>query len=323
MGRGLRGGPAAKGPAVSIEGAGGSRLQAGPRFFLGVDGGATRCRARLRDAAGAFLAEVEGPAANVYVDFEGAIATARAEIEATCAKAGIGAADRPRLALGLGLAGLSSADDARRVESRFTGMGGVRAANDAVTACRGAHGGADGALVISGTGSAAIARVRGREIVIGGRGFLIGDDGSAARVGADAIRAALRAHDGLGPTSPLTQEVMRRFRDDPLVAIQWAIGAKPSGYGAFSPLVFQRAGEGDEIALAIVRAAARAVDALIRAVQALGAERVAVVGGLSGAIRPYLEAASQAALRRPLFDAADGAILLAGGVLPASESVAT
>jgi glucosamine kinase len=294
-------------------------LQAGARFFLGVDGGATRCRARLRDAGGASLAEVEGPAANIYVDFDGAIAAARAQIEAACAEAGLAAADRARLALGLGLAGLSSADDAARVEARFSDLAGVRAANDAVTACRGAHGGADGALIVAGTGSAAIARVGGRETVIGGRGFLLGDDGSAARVGADAVRAALRAHDGLGPTSPLTREVMRRFRDDPLVAIQWAIGAKPSGYGAFSPLAFERAREGDEIALAIVRAAARAVDALIGAVKALGAERVAMVGGLSAVIRPYLEAASQAALRRPLFDAADGAILLAGGVLPASE----
>ncbi|HYA75019.1 MAG TPA: BadF/BadG/BcrA/BcrD ATPase family protein, partial [Roseiarcus sp.] len=241
-------------------------MQPDPRFFLGVDGGATRCRARLRDTAGALLAEVEGPAANIYVDFDGAIGAARAQIEAVCAKAGLAAADRARLALGLGLAGLSSADDAKRVEALFDGMAGARAANDAMTACLGAHGGADGALVIAGTGSAAIARVRGREIVIGGRGFLLGDDGSAARVGADAIRAALRAHDGLGPTSPLTQEVMRRFRDDPLVAIQWAVSAKPAGYGAFAPLVFERAEAGDEIALAIIRAAARAIDALIRAV---------------------------------------------------------
>jgi len=52
-------------------------------------------------------------------------------------------------------------------------------------------------LVIAGTGSAAVARVGGqRGRVIGGRGFLLGDDGSIARVGAEAIRAALRAHDG-------------------------------------------------------------------------------------------------------------------------------
>ncbi len=265
------------------------------------------------------LAAAEGPAANIYVDFDGAITTVRAQIDAVCAKVGLAAGDCARFALGLGLAGLSSAEDAKRVEARFEGLAGVRAANDAVTACLGAHGGADGALVIAGTGSAAIARVGGRATVIGGRGFLLGDDGSAARVGVDAVRAALRAYDGLGPTSPMTQEVMRRFRDDPIAAIQWAISAKPSGYGAFSPLVFQRAAEGDEVALPIVRAAARAVDALIAAAQALGAERVALVGGLSEPIKPYLATPSQAALREPLFDAVDGAILLAGGVLPASE----
>jgi glucosamine kinase len=290
------------------------------RFFLGVDGGATRCRARLRDRTGAALAEVEGPAANIYVDFDGALATVRAQIEAVCAKAGLDPSAAPEIALGLGLAGLSSEEDAKRVEARFEGMAGVRAANDAVTACLGAHGGQDGALVIAGTGSAAVARARGRETVIGGRGFLLGDEGSAARVGADAVRAALRAYDGLGPASPMTQEIMRRFRHDPLVAIQWAIGAKPSGYGAFAPLVFERAGAGDAVALAIVAAAARAVDALIGAAQALGAERVVLVGGLSQPLVPYLGEASRAALRRPMFDAADGAILLAGGVLPSIES---
>jgi glucosamine kinase len=298
-------------------------LQAEPRFFLGVDGGATRCRARLRDRVGAILAEIEGPAANIYVDFDSAIANARTQVEAAFAKAGVVGADRERVALGLGLAGVSSADEARRVEACFAGMADVRAANDAVTACLGAHGGADGALVIAGTGSAAIARVRGRETIIGGRGFLLGDDGSAARVGADAVRAALRAHDGLGPISPMTHEIMRRFGDDPGVAMQWAIGAKPSGYGAFAPLVFERAGAEDPVAATIVREAAEAVDALIRAAQALGAERIALVGGLSGPLKPYLSPLSQAAAQRPLFDAADGAILLAGGLLPASESVET
>ncbi|MBV8472086.1 MAG: N-acetylglucosamine kinase, partial [Hyphomicrobiales bacterium] len=99
----------------------------------------------------------------------------------------------------------------------------------------------------------------------------------------------------------------------------WAITAKPSGYGAFSPLVFECAAAGDAIALGIVTTAAQAVDALISAAQALGAERVALVGGVSQPLRPYLSASSLAVLRRPLSDAADGAILLAGGRLPDSE----
>ena len=38
-------------------------------LYLGVDGGATRSRARLRDADGKLLAEATGTAANIHVDF--------------------------------------------------------------------------------------------------------------------------------------------------------------------------------------------------------------------------------------------------------------
>ena len=45
----------------------------------------------------------------------------------------------------------------------------------------------------------------------------------------------------------------------------------------------------DPIALEIVERAARAIGALIRGVVALGAERVAMVGGVGEAMRPYFE----------------------------------
>jgi glucosamine kinase len=295
-------------------------VQAG-RLYLGVYCGGSRCRARLRDADGRMIAEAQGPGGNLYVNFDAALAAVAAQSDAACAKAGFGAANRAELALGLGLAGLSSPADAKRVEARFADFANVRAANDAVAGCLGAHGGGDGALVIAGTGSAAIARVGGRETLIGGRGFLLGDDGSVARVGAEAIRAALRACDGVGPASPLTDEVMRRF-GDPLTATQWALTAKPAGYAAFTPLVFERAAAADPVARGIVEAAARAIDALIEATRALGANHVVLVGGMIPAITPYLAAASRARLREPQYDDADGAILIAGGALPALEGVA-
>jgi glucosamine kinase len=294
-------------------------LAAGDPFFLGIDGGATRCRARLRDCRGAMLAQTVGPAANIYVDYASALAVVRAVIAAAVDQAGLGSSDSRRVALGLGLAGLSTGAEAARIAADLSapdGLASVRAANDAVTACLGAHAGADGGIVIAGTGSAGIARVRGRESVIGGRGFLLGDDGSAARIGADAVRAALRAHDGLGPSTPLTRAIMQNFADDAHAATQWALTAKPSDYGAFSPLALDAAGQGDAVARPIVAAAAAALAALTRAVQALGADRVALVGGLSQSIRAHLPADLADILREPLFDAADGAILLAGGVLP-------
>jgi glucosamine kinase len=82
--------------------------------------------------------------------------------------------------------------------------------------------------------------------------------------------------------------------------------------------VLEAARAGDAVAGPIVAAAAAAIAALTRAVQALGAERVALVGGLSGVIRAHLPADLDSILLTPLFDATDGAILLAGGVLPSS-----
>jgi glucosamine kinase len=293
----------------------------GRRLTIGAYCGASRCHARLRDGDGRSVAEAQGSGGNLYVDFDAALAAVDKQIDAVCAKEGLGGANRAELALGLGLAGLGSPGDAERVEARYRAFASVRAANDALAGCLGAYGGGDGALVIAGTGSAAIARVGGRETVIGGRGFLLGDDGSTARVGAEAIRAALRAYDGVGPASSLTEEVMRRF-GDPLTATQWALTAKPAGYGAFMPLVFERAAAGDAVALTIVGAAARAIDALVAATRALGATRVVLVGGMKPAITPYLVEASREVLCDPLYDDADGAILIAGGALPKLQRAA-
>src|SRR5271165_5414593 len=114
------------------------RVTEAPVWFVGVDGGATRCRARVRDAEGRALAEATGAAANVHVDFEAAAAVMRAVVGEALGKAGLGPDDRPRIALGLGLAGVSDGADIERVVAAFSGYGRVSAANDASTACIGA-----------------------------------------------------------------------------------------------------------------------------------------------------------------------------------------
>ena len=164
---------------------------------IGVYGGASRCRARLRDGEGRAIAEAQGRAA-----ISTSISPPRSPPSRRSRRRLRQGGPRRRrpgaVALGLGLAGLSSPADAERVEAalrRFRQRArrqrrGRRLSRRPWRRRR--------RLVIAGTGSAAIARVGGRETVIGGRGFLLGDDGSTARVGAEAIRAALRAHDGVG-----------------------------------------------------------------------------------------------------------------------------
>ncbi|MBV8105664.1 MAG: N-acetylglucosamine kinase [Hyphomicrobiales bacterium] len=295
---------------------------ASPIAFIGVDGGATRCRARLRGPDGAALAEAVGAAANVHVDFAAAVEVMRRLIVEVRDKSGRNADRESRIAIGFGLAGLNDAGDAAKVCAAFPGYARVRAANDATTACIGAHAGADGGLVIAGTGSAAIARVAGKETIIGGRGFAVGDDGSGAHIGLDALRAATRAYDRLAPASALTSEILGVFEDDIVAMVRWARTARPGDYGAFAPRVFQHAANGDPIAAAIVASAAAAIAALARGAVGLGAPRVALVGGVGDASRPYLEPEIAASLIRPLFDATDGAILLAGGVVASEREAA-
>jgi len=294
----------------------------GAPLYLGVDGGATRCRARLRDAGGKALAEASGAAANIHVDFAAAIAVLRAVVGEVIEKSGLTDVDQARIAIGFGLAGIEDASDAARVVEAFPGLRLVRATNDAVTACIGAHAGADGGLVIAGTGSAAIARVRGKETIIGGRGFTLGDGGAGAHIGLEALRAAMRAFDRLGPESALTADIIGRFGGDAVAMMRWAREARPGDFGAFAPGVFSRAAEGDPIAREIAARAARAIVALTLGVVALGAERVALVGGAGEALRPYLEPGIAALLTAPLHDAADGAILLVGGVIAPQREAA-
>jgi glucosamine kinase len=289
---------------------------------LGVDGGATHCRARLRNANGQLLAEAGGAAANIHVDFAAAVLAMRAAVDEVLAKAGLGDLHRETIALGFGLAGFKQGSDQTRVAAAFPGFRRVCAANDATTACIGAHAGADGGLVIAGTGSAAIARVQGQETIIGGRGFALGDDGSGSHIGLDALRSAMRAYDGLAPASAVTADILAEFGGDPVAMMNWAREAKPGDFGAFAPRVFEHAASRDPIALGIVNAAARAIGALTRGVIALGAARVALVGGVGEALRPYFEPDIAARLSPPLYDPTDGAILFVGGVIAPQREAA-
>jgi glucosamine kinase len=291
-------------------------------LYLGVDGGATRSRARLRDADGKLIAEATGAAANIHVDFAAAEAALRALVDATLTNAELGEGDLGLVAMGLGLAGFKGESDQTRIAAAFPCFRQVRAANDATTACVGAHAGADGGLIIAGTGSAAIARVRGKETIIGGRGFALGDDGSGSHIGLDAMRSAMRAYDRIGPSSALTQDLISHFNNDPVAMMNWALQAKPGDFGGFARRVFEHAASQDPIALEIVRAAARAIGVLTRGVVALGAEQVALVGGVGEALRPYFEPDIAARLKQPLYDPTDGAILFAGGAVASERRAA-
>lgn len=282
-------------------------------LFLGVDGGGSRCRVRARDRHGVLRGGVEGGTANVYLDFDTAVGNIRDCVRACVAPVSTGPA-LPSVRLGLGLAGVSGAQMAQRVRAALADLGTVTVTHDGDIACIGAHAGGDGGLVIAGTGSGGVARIAGRAVTIGGRGFIMGDDGSGARLGLEAMRRALRAVDGLETATPLTTRLMARFGDDPVAVIEWARTARSSDFGAIAPVVLELALNHDPLAQELVRRSAASIVELAEALTRLGAPRLSLVGGLSAALLPFLP--STIAWRDPLFDALDGALILAGCPLP-------
>ncbi len=280
-------------------------------LFVGVDGGGSSCRVRLRDATGQIRAAVTAGPANVYLAFADAVGVLRAALGEAVGTAG--GASHDRLHIGLGLAGVSSDEVAARVRLALADLAAtVSVTSDTDIACLGAHEGRDGGLIVAGTGSGAVARLQGRRFAIGGRGFVLGDDGSGARLGLEALRLALRAHDALSPHTSLTRRLMARFDDDPIAAIGWGRTARSRDYAALAPIVVAAAADGDAVGRSVVDAAAAALAGLADALQRRGVPRLSLVGGLAPILMPFLPQAMIDALSPPLLDALDGALILAG-----------
>lgn len=280
-------------------------------YFLGVDGGGTGCRARIETGDGAVLGQgLSGPA-TTRLGIDKAWTSVMTAVEAALGEAGIAGEARSDIRAGIGLAGLGRKGALEALSALPHPFAAVAFVSDGLAACLGAHAGADGAIVIAGTGSIGIGRVDGRDLRVGGYGFPISDEGSGADLGLQVVRLALRAHDGRHERTALLREVMQRFQDDPAEAVAWMDRASATDYATFAPLVMRHANQGDATGRRIVQNAAEQVDGLVRALFDQGAPRVALLGGLSSAIEPWLAPDVRHRLKPAEGDAVSGAIILA------------
>jgi glucosamine kinase len=279
-----------------------------PRFFVGIDGGGSKCRARIRDDDGALLGEAMGGSSNIYQDFEGSLANilAAASEAAHFAKVEVSA-----LHAGLGLAGIVTSVGAEKIHSAQLPFASVTADNDAYIACVGAFGGRNGGIVIAGTGSIGLGLVDDQRHMVGGWGFQLGDHGSGAWLGHHAVRRAALVLDGLLQPTGLIDAVLERSGRTRQALSRWSETALPKDYAAFAPLVFEHAAKADVQGMTIVIEGASAISKLGNVLLARGAQRLCLMGGLSQVYLPYLNADVRAALVPPQADAVDGAIMLA------------
>jgi glucosamine kinase len=281
-------------------------------LYLGVDAGGTSCKARLTDASGRVLGVGTSGPANTRIGIEILHGTLLDACRQATDSAGLNDGDLAAIKVGIGIAGINRAGSKAKLQALPFPFASVALSSDSVIANLGAHAGADGAILIVGTGSVGLIKRGEDSTSIGGYGFPISDEGSGAALGLSAIRHALRALDGRTRPTPLSQAVTQRFEHAIPSIIAWMDDAAPGDYASFAPLVLSHAEDGDEIALSIVREAALHVERFIETIYARGATRCVLMGGLAEPIKPWLRARIVDRLVEPLGDALDGALLLAG-----------
>ncbi|MFT4215245.1 MAG: BadF/BadG/BcrA/BcrD ATPase family protein [Microbacterium sp.] len=201
-----------------------------------------------------------------------------------------------------GISGLTARDadaDALLALVADAGVRGATLTHDSTTSFLGALGDRRGAVVASGTGVVTLA-VDSRTIArVDGWGHIMGDAGSGYWIGREALDAVMRAYDGRGPATALTDVVTARWPDlsQAYIDLQ-ADDDRVRVVASFAADVARLATQHDPVATAITGRAARELAASVATAIGrvrTGDERFAVcaIGGVFGS-RPLREAFADA-----------------------------
>jgi len=281
-------------------------------LFIGIDGGGTKCKARLEDAAGRLLAEAIAGPANPATDFTQTLDSILTVCHSVLHKAGLPAESLAACRVVLGLAGVNVPRVQQRMQDWQHPFAALQVTTDLHIACVGAHGSADGAILITGTGTAAFASVQGEQMLLSAQGFPLGDRGSGAWLGWQGVAATLDVLDGLQPASGLTRQICRQLgAHNNSDVISCCIGYKAADYAKLAPLVLEQHIQGDPYAFAIMTQGLQYLQALLTRLQQSGAHRIAMIGGLAPQLKNCLPTALQLQLSDALGTPETGAIMLA------------
>jgi len=236
---------------------------------VGIDAGASKTRAFAVDHTGAVVGRGAGGGANLLSspDPAGSIGAALAESLA-------GATPD---AVVLSCAGGDRAPDRERGRSILMQLVGpairVEVTGDAIAALYAGNPAGCGVVLISGTGSIAFGRNdKGDERRAGGWGYLIGDEGSAAWLGLEGLRAAAHHADGRGAATAITAHVLRELGVSVFMDVTAHLYGRPHPAPAVlagARAVARAAADADPIAVSIIR---RGAHALARAASVVAAD---------------------------------------------------
>ena len=282
------------------------------KYFVGIDGGGTKCKAIIVDDEGNTLAQGLSGAANPFHNFEQtkenillAIQNALNEVPSLNLKL-------DQFIVGAGLAGVNVPSTYKLMQSWQHPFKEFYLSSDLHTATLGAHNGADGAVIVTGTGSCAFAVANGKQEMFGGYGFPWGDQASGAWFGLQAIELLFKVKDGLSHAPLLEEKLSQQLEIDSAIEIVERVANKaPNFFAAFAPSLFECADQDEQACIDIVKAGVAYIEQMIERIESLGDINIALAGGLSLRLTTWLSPKTRSKLVTAQHTPEYGAVLLA------------
>lgn len=287
------------------------------QYLIGVDGGGTGTRVRLANAQGTELAQGRAGPSGLALGISNAWASVNEAVDDAFAHAGLTRPSRSEMALGLGLAGVNVKLWAEKFLTANPGYGAIVLETDAYTTLLGAHRGQPGCIVALGTGSVGLALwPDGQRREVGGWGFQTGDEASGGWLGMRAVNHLEQVLDGRQLGGPLAQALMQTCGNSRDELFSWVNRANQTRYAQLAPHVLLHANH-DNTALQFLMDAGEQVERMAQALDPARQLPLALSGGLSGGLRPYLPPDLRGRAQAPAFDSSWGALQLVRAELKA------
>lgn len=297
------------------------------RYVIGVDGGQTSTVAAVLDETGTLLGVGRGGPAN-HIHESGGVAriqrSLKDAIESCLIQADL---QNARIALTcLGMTG--SSEQMEDLCAQVVPSDEMLFGHDTRIALYAVTGGEPGAVVIAGTGAAAFAAAPdGEEALVGGWGYLMGDEGSGYWIGLKALNCCAKAEDGRGNPTRLSALIKEQLEVQTMHEVHSMVYDGNFGRPEIASLALSvslAAQSGDVEARAILKQAGQELAAAVcTAIEKVGMQQNEVVVGTAGSIfkagRPLLhpfrtivlKTVPKAQIMPPKMPAAVGAGLMA------------
>lgn len=259
------------------------------RYYLGIDGGGSKCRVVLTDENFSVIGAGLGGPANPLRGMDVATASILDATYQALAQASLPKTAIANIVVGAGLAGVNIPEYHRIFSAWQHPFAELYLTSDLHAACMGAHQGRDGAVIICGTGSCGLASVGGEILEVGGHGFPYGDSGSGAWFGMQLLQCVLRSKDQLLPPTLMTELLQQQLGlNDTISLASHFMHVSATEYARLAPLVFTAAEQQDAQALAIIEEGAGHINAIAERLLSIGPPAITLIGGLAPKLVPYL-----------------------------------